>query len=256
MSLTTILKEMELNRPQAEMDVQMGNPDTYGGRVGLKRAATETLKRLRLQYRNELRNSTAFIVVTGSNRDEFTNMASSEKFECFATDPEEFFRDLTSRINPSLFGRESAKNLFNIAGNILEDKANELDIASYPMLMFSDKYNKAVNSAEEFVPLIRAAINDQVGPEIVGINAFNSILDKAIAKNHTAEVTPVVLNTSDEKFALELQTNLKKLTNKVFLVVAGKASKALTQPKDTLVVKNVTEDSVGEALSSIRNRIL
>ena len=255
MSLSSILKEMETNRPNAEMDVQMGNPSTYGGRVGLKRAAQETLKRLRLDYRNELKASTFFIIVTGSDRDAFTELASSEKFDCFATDPDDFFKDLTSRINPTLFGREGVKNLFNIAGNILEDKANELDIGSYPMLSFSDKYNRNVANAEEFSALIRTAICDQVGPEIVGINAFSSILDKAINKKHSATVTPVVLNTSDEKFALDLQNDLKRLTSKVFLVVAGKATKNVNQAKDVFKVKTVSEESVGEALSSIRNKV-
>ena len=255
MSLSNILKEMEINRANAEMDVSMGSPETYGGRIGLKKAATETLKRLRLQYRSELTGSAIFILVTGSNKDLFSEIASQEKFECFSADPEDFYKDLASRINPSLFGRESIRHLFNIAGNLLEDKAMELDIASYPMLMFNDKYNTAVSNAEEFARVLKAAVNDQVGSEIVGINAINSIVDKAISKGHSASVTPVILNTSDEKFALDLQNNLKRLTTKVFLVVAGKASKTVTGTKEALVVKNVTEESVAEALSSIRNKI-
>jgi hypothetical protein len=256
MSLSTILKEMETNRPNADMDVQMGSEATYGGRVGLKRAATETLKRLKLQYRNELMTSTAFIVVTGDGRDSFGQLASGDNFGCFLADPEEFYKDLASRINPTLFGREGVRQLFNIAGNILEDKALELDINSYPMLMFNEKYNSAVNSVEDFVPLIRNAVNDQVGSEIVGINAIHSIVDKAIGKNHSASVTPVVLNTADEKFALDLQNNLKRLTGKVFLVVAGKASKNLYKTKEVVLVKTVSEESVGEALATIRSKIL
>src|ERR1035437_318190 len=240
MSLTTILKEMETNKPNAAMDIQMGSPDTYGARVGLKRAAEESIKRLKLQYRNELMASTAFIVVTGSNRDSFTELATSDTFGCFANDPEEFFKDLASRISPTLFGREGLRQLFNIAGNILEDKAMELDIASYPMIAFSDKYNRAVNSVEDFIPLIREAILDKVGSEIVGINAIHSIVDKAIEKSHSAPVTPVILNTADENFALDLHKNLKRLTAKTFLVTAGKASKSLRLP-ETINVKEVTE---------------
>lgn len=256
MSLSTILKEIETNRPQAEADVSMGSPDTYGGRLGLKRAATEALKRLRLQYRNELMTSTVFIVVTGSGKDSFATTASGETFGCFSTDPDDFYKDLSSRINPSLFGREGVRQLFNIAGNILEDKALELDIGSYPMLQFSDKYNTAVNTVEDFVPLVKRAINDQVGSEIVGINAINSIVDKAIAKSHSASVTPVILSTEDERFALDLQKNLKRLTSKVFLVVTGKASKELYKTEGAVSVKNVTEDSVGDALAAIRSKIL
>lgn len=256
MSLVNILKEMETNRPNAEMDVHMGSEATYGGRLGLKRAATETLKRLKLDYRNELMASTVFIVVTGDNNKSFVDVASSGNFGCFSVDPDRFYKDLTSKINPSLFGRESVKNLFNIAGNILEDKALDLDINSYPMLSFNEKYNSAVNSAEDFVPLIRNAVNDQVGSEIVGIDAVHSIVDTAIGRNHSAVVTPVILSTLDEKFALDLQNNLKRLNSNVFLVVAGKASKALLKNRDVVLVKTVSEESIGEALSSIRNRII
>jgi hypothetical protein len=256
MSLTTILKEMETNRPNAEMDVHLGTETTYGGRVGLKWAATETLKRLKLDYRNELMASTVFIIVTGAGRDQFTELASNEAFGCFSTDPEELYKDLASKINPTLFGREGVRQLFNIAGNLLEDKALELDIDSYPMLQFNDKYNRAVGNVEDFASVIKSAINDQVGSEIVGINAIHSIVDKAIGKNHAALVTPLVLNTSDEKFALDLQNNLKRLTPKVFLVAAGKASKDLNKTKDVVLVKTVSEESVGEALGTIRSKIL
>lgn len=256
MSLSSVLKEMETNRPNAEMDITMGSPDTYGGRVGLKRAAGEALKRLRLEYRNSLMTSTAFIIVTGAGRDSFSEVASGDTFGCFSADPEEFYKDLASRVNPALFGRESVKNLFNIVGNILEDKAMELDIGSYPMLQFNDRYNSSVTKVEDFIPLIRNAINDQVGSEIVGINAVNSIVDKAIVKNHTAPVTPVILNTADEKFALDLQKNLSRLTPKVFLVVVGKSSKALSSVSGAISVKNVSEETVSEALATIRNKVL
>src|ERR1035437_5465707 len=106
MSLTTILKEMDTNRPQAEMDVLMGSPETHGARIGMKRAGVEAMERLRLEYRNELMTSTTFIVVTGGSKDTFTQLASSEAFGCFTADPEDFYNNLASRIDPSLFGRE------------------------------------------------------------------------------------------------------------------------------------------------------
>lgn len=256
MSLTNILNEIETNRPNAEVDVQMGNPDTLGARSGLKRAAVEAIKRLRLDYRNELLKGTAFIVVTGPTRDSFTEVATSDAFGCFSADSDGFYKDLVSRVNPALFGREGARNLFNVVGNVLEDKMLELDIASYPMLAFSDKYNSAVNKSEDLLPLVKAAINDQVGSEIVGVNAIFSIVDRAIEKKHAAEVTPVILSTGDEKFALDLKTNLTRLTSKVFLVVAGKGSKSVQLADSAILVKTVSEESVGDALSGIRNKIL
>lgn len=271
MSLSNIIKEIETNRPNAEMDIQLGSPNTYGGRVGLKRAATEAIERAKNQYRKELMASTAFIVVTGAGRDAFTQLATGETFGCFSTDPEDFFKDLAERVSPpqvkpSLFGRESVQALFSIAQNVLRDKAMEIDVDSYPPLFFSEKYNSGVGKVEDFVTLMKRAIVDQVGSEIVGINAISSIVGNAIERKHSATVTPLILNTSDEKFALDLATNLKKhqlldgttrgVTSKVFLVVAGKASKSLQAVPGAILVKTTTEDSVGEALTTIRSKIL
>src|ERR1700722_7375499 len=163
MSLKTILDEMATHKPNAELDVLMGSPDTYGARVGVQRAARESLKQLKLQYSKELMRTTVFIVVMGNSRDTFTQLATNETFGFFASDPEDFFKDLGSRIDPTLFGREGTRNLFNLVSNILEDKMMELDIASFPMMQFNDKYNSASNRAEDLVPLVRNAIVDQVG---------------------------------------------------------------------------------------------
>ena|ERR1700676_328150 len=266
MSLNKIITEIEANRPQAEADVNLGSPNTYNARIGIKRAAVSAMERLTDQYSKELLASTVFIVVTGNGRTAFADTASSDTFGCFSTDPEDFFKNLTGRIDQSLFGRESVAKLFNIAGNILYDKAMELGIASYAGLSFNEKYNLGVKKAEDFIPVIRDAIIDQVGSEIVGINAVNSIMDKALEKKHSAPIAPLILNTHSEKFALDLFKNLKRhksadgttrgLTSKVFLVVAGKPSKAFQAVPEALLVKNVTEESVGEALTMIKNKVL
>lgn len=255
MSLSQILQEMEDNKANAQMDVTMGSPNTFGARQGLKRAAIETIKRLRMQYRDELMSSTVFIVVTGPSQDTFAEIAGTDTFGCFPADPDAFYKELASRVTPSLFGRDGVRQLFNIINNILEDKMLELDIVSYNALQFNDKYNRSVTTPDELALVLRQAINDQIGSEIVGVNAIHAVVGKAIDKGHKASVTPIVLNTADEKFALDLVKNLRLLKAKTFLVVAGKPTKTLQAIKDVTVVKNVTEESVGEALSTIRNYI-
>lgn len=266
MSLSTILEQMNQTRPNAEMDVTLGNPSTYNGRLGLKKASTETMKRLKLEYRNELMKTAAFIVVAGSNREAFIQLASSEAFGCFSVNPDDFFNDVVSRVKPTLFGRETVKNLFNVVGNLLEDKMGELDINSYPTLRYNDKYNSSVNNASDLMFLVRSAVTDQIGAEVVGVNAIHSVVDAAIKNGHSAFVTPILFSTDDERFALNMYTNIKRrkhsdgtfsgITDRVFLIVAGKASKELTKTEGAVVVKNVTEESVGEALSTIRSKIL
>lgn len=266
MSLQTILKDIELNREFAEMNAELGPETTRVGRMGQKRNAVENIKRLKAQYRKELMTSTLFIIVTGSARNHFADMATGETFGCLANDPDSIYTELASKIDTRLYGRESTKNLFNIITNLLQDKALDLDIQSYNGLMFNERYNTTVTTAEELVPVLRRAVNEQVGSEIVGINAIFSIVDEAIKKQHSAIVTPVILCTEDESFARDLLRNLKShrgadgvnrgLTQNVFLVGAGKVSKELKDSGASIFVKQITEDSVGEVLADIRAKVL
>lgn len=254
MSLVNILSEIKKNLPLAEAIVDNEPGTTYRGRVGLKKAAIETVSRLKNDYRKELLSSTFFIVVTGPAQEQFAQLASNPAFECFCSDPESLYKELASKVEPTLYGREGTRHLFGIASNALYDKAMELNIDSHNMLQFSEKYNMGVKNANDFASLLKAAMNDQVGSEIVGLNAVYSLVDKAIENGHSARVTPVLLNTPDEKFALDLLQNLGRLKTKTFLVVAGKPSKTLNV-KDAVVVKNVNEESVGEALAAIGGKL-
>jgi len=265
MNLSNILNELEKNRPNADLELQTGNPSTYGARLGIKRAATEAVKRLTIDYRNELLTSAVFIVTTGKDRDQFNELASSDVFGCFSSDPTSLFKELTSKIDTKLYGRESTRALFGMVANALWDKAIDLDIAQYDPLSFNEKYNRGVANVEELTDLVKSAFLDQVGSEMVGINAVHSIAQNAIDKKHTGSTTPVILSTSEEKFALDLYQNLKRhrlpdgtyrgLSDKVFLVVAGKGSTNLKGAKDSILVKNVSEETVGEALATVRNKL-
>jgi hypothetical protein len=256
MLLSNILQEIETHKPNAEMDVTLGNPSTFGGRQGLKRAAMEAIKRLKHDYRTEFLRSSVFMIVVGPAQKAFADIASTETFGCFVSDPDSLFNDLVAGINPTLYGRESTKYLFNQVSNALETKCLELDISSYPSLTFNERYNRGVTCVEEFLPLVRNAVCDQVGSELVGLNASYSLVDRAIKNKHVAAYSPIVLSTSDEHFALDLQKNLRRLSKNVFYVIAGATAKGLLGVENVVVVKKVSEDTVADALTSIRNKIV
>ncbi len=260
MNLNTILKQIAIHKPNAELELDMGNINTYRARLGQKRAAEESILRLERDYKNQLLQSTAFILVTGSSKDAFVELASDPKFESFTANPEALFNEIAEQVSPptvkpSLYGREGVKSLFSIAQNVFRDKATDIGVVEYPSFAFNDRYNVGINTKEEFAQLLKTAIVDQVGSEIVGIHAVNSIADKAIERGHTGSVTPIILGTSDERFALNLLENLKKLKAKTFLVSAGKVSKTIQGNSGTVVVKNVTEENVADALVTIKNKI-
>jgi len=257
MSLSSIIQEIEKTLPAAQLDLTLGNESTFRGREGMKRAAVDRLEQLKTDYKKALIESTFFIILTGAGRSTFNEVASNPDFDCFSVDPDNLYRDLASRVDSKLFGRESTKYLFNIANNALYDKALEIGISrnSLMEIKFDERYNRAVSNTEELAGLLKQAINDQIGSEVVGLDAISSIAEKALEKKHSGSITPVLLNTSDEVFALDLQKNLTRLKTKTFVVVAGKASKTLQALPGAFVLKTVNEQTVGETLTSIRSKI-
>ena len=130
----------------------------------------------------------------------------------------------------------------------------ELDVNSYNQLILREKYIRPVSSQADFTTIVKEALNEQIGSEIVGIQAVTSILDDAISRNHTRKTTPILLSTGDEKLALDLLRDLGTGGNRVLLVLAGKASKAY-KGQESINVKEVTEESVKSALDSIKSSL-
>jgi hypothetical protein len=253
MSLENVLKAIKENKPFAEENVESGPMETLNGRRGRKNQAIEALGRLKTEYLSDLLKSAVFIVVAGSERTEFEKVATT-KFNLFSADPETFYNDLAGRVSPSLYlGKEGVNNIFDVLGRHLEDKMSELGAVQYNQLIFKEKYIKTVTSVADFTSIVKEAINDQLGTEIVAIQSVNSILDSAIDRNHSSKTTSIVLTTGDEKLTQDLLKDLDKRGNRVTLVLAGKTSKAFKGLENTVNVKEVTEESVKTALDSIKN---
>ena len=255
MSLQTTLEEIKKLQLFANEDVNSGPVETLNGRRGRKNQAIENLKRLKRQYQQDLMLNSIFIIATGAGRDEFAKMAT-EEFGLFSADPEQFYKDLATRVPTSLYiGKQGVSNIFDVLGRHLEDKMMELDINEYNQLIFKAEYAKQVNSVEEFTTLVRNSINKQIGSEIAGIQAVNSLVDLAIEKNHADNTTPIVLSTGDEQFALDLLKDLGRLTSKVFLSVTGKSTKTLKSVEGALLLKDASKESVELALKEMRRNL-
>lgn len=256
MSLQTVLEEMKKVQPFIDEDTNSGPTETLRARRGRQSHAIERMKMLKEQYSNELLSGAAFILTVGSEREAFDMLATTEG-NCLGSKVESFFEDLSSRIHPSLYeGRNNtASNLFGVASRHLEDKAREIGMTEYPQLIFKSEYDKAINTGADLTALLKKAITDQVGGEVVGINAVRELTESAIDKGHSASITPIVLTTDDTKYAVELVSHLERLTPRVFLVVAGKAPKALRAMQGAIVVKDGTLESVEAALTQIRNKL-
>jgi hypothetical protein len=255
MSLSTLLEQIKIQQPLADENVDEGPRETMPGRRGRKSRAIEEVKQLKENYANELRRTAAFVVVTGDKRNEFVSIAN-EHYKTFSTDPDTFYTDLVNRIPAGLYlGKESLPNMFDVVGRYLEDKMLEFvgqGVREYNQLIFRQHYSQSVTSRADFQKVIKQALVEQVGAEVVGIQAVHTLTNEAIARNHTAKYAPILLPTGDEKFALTLARDLDKISDKVFVVVAGETTSQMTL---AYRVNEPNNDSVKKALKNISNQL-
>lgn len=252
MSLSKTLEQIKVQKPMAEEDISQGSRETYAGREGRKRNAVVQLKQLRETYAIELRSSALFIIVSGSGKEDFANIAKNEH-KCFTADPEGLYKDLADRLPPALYEQKTPpSNLFDIMGRHLEDELTEMNIEGNLQLVFSSKYQRACNGKEDFKNLIKEAINDQGGLIVAGEHIVRSLVDEAIAVNHGQRLTPIILATDDEKLALDLKGTLGRIGSGAFLVAAGKGAKVIKSTEGAFTVKEVNNESVENILTNIR----
>ena len=254
MSLDTTIKKLKELKPFAEENVEAGPVETMNGRRGRKNQAIEQIQGLRVEYLRDLMASSVFIVVVGSKRDEFEKISTGEGIGLFSTDPETFYKDLASRVHPNVFqGNASETDIFDILGRHLEDKMIELGLHEYNQMVFKDSYIQPMKNVGQLVEILKTAVNEQIGAEIVAVQAVNSICDKAIEAGHTSS-TPIVLNTSDEKLAISLMRDLP-LKRPAFLVVAGEMSDLIKKVSDHMsvtVLEEVTKSNVKSLTSKLK----
>lgn len=262
MALNDILAKIKEVEPFATERIEDGPPETARGRAGRKAQSIESLKRFRRDYATELLRTAAFIVVVGNQKDAFVNAALESR--CYKADPEEFYSSIVDRIPPSSYlGRESVSNMFDIVGRHLEDKMIELEkVTGYPQLIFRQEYHRTVRSRDEFLSLVKSALVEQIGGEMVGIQAVHTITDEAIKNNHTSKFTPILLPSNDERFALTVAKDLltvakdlDRISSRVFVVTAGEVRALVNPDLDVVPVPEVTESNVKKALKTISNKL-
>lgn len=254
MTLKTVIDEIKKVKVFADEDTNGGEPSTLNARRGRKNQAIEQLKRLKRDYKQELMQNTVFIIATGSEREEFAK--SSAELGLFVCDPEAFYKDLAGRVPEALYkGKEGVSNIFDVLGRHLEDKMMELDINEYNQLLFKAQYAQKIDNVEDFAQLIKKAINDQIGSEIAGVQAIDSLVDSAIERSHADKYTPVVLATNDEAFALQLSRDLERLTTRVFMAVAGEGNETLKNLEGALILNDASKESVKAAIKEMRKNL-
>lgn len=248
MSLENVLKKIEEEKVVAETDLNTVDPRVYPYKKGQVDRARENLEELYIEYKNELLKNALFILVTGDKSDQFSQIAE-EKFNCFSVDGEGFYREIVDVLSPDLYFQKNLNaSVFDIVSNVLEDKVKNLDIVSYNSLLFNSKYSKFVNSKSEMVDIVKNAINDNIGSEIIGYDALERVTRDAVNKGYKSRIVPIIIHSKDEDFISELSGNLKKLNSRIRVVSAGDVK---NKNRSLLTVEEVNEENIGNALKEI-----
>lgn len=226
-------------------------------RLGNIMQAKEQLRGLKQEYRKELSSRAAFIVVVGTQANKFAEIAETE-FSCFSVNADDFYTELTNKVPAVLYTNvSSSQNLFEHVGAALEDRARELDIVSYPALVFESKYKKMLKNKEEMLTLVKTAVNDKIGAEIVGIDALSKITQDVINSGLSGKVIPVVLHVEDSLIVEELVKGLKRsITRNAFIVSTGTKVDAKIKEKSLESIKSVNAESVEKTLLKVKENLV
>lgn len=232
------------------------DPQTRRVRLGNITQAKEQLKDLRLSYRKQLLASAVFVIVTGDQADKFAKTAE-EKYSCFSVNAEDFYNEMIAKVPEVLYkDKISSGNLFEHIGNALEDKARELDIVSYPALVFESKYKKQLKDKNDLLALTKSAINEKIGGEIVGMDAMDKISERVLQSDLSGKTIPVVLYTPDSSTAESLSKGLKRsLTRNTHIISTGEVDEK-TKNISLDVVAKVTNKSVESSLLKLKQSLV
>ncbi len=250
MSFETILEKIDAEQAVANQSLNNVNIRALPYKKGQINAAKENLEKLYFDYKEEVKKNSIFILVTGSESDHFADIAQ-EKFKCFKFDAKTFYKDILKEINPYLYqDKKINSSIFEVIGNVLEDKMKSFDVASYPQLMFDAKYSRVVRNKDEMLDVMADAINDIVGGEIVGLDALERVSKDGIEKKYKSRIVPILLYSADERFVSNLSKDLTKINSKVAVLTAGNVETDVTS---FVTLEAIDEENVGNALKKIAN---
>lgn len=248
MSLEQILEKINNEKVVAEMDLDTVSPRALPYKKGQVESAKHRLEGLYIDYKNELLKRAVFILVTGEESSQFADIAK-EEYSCFSTDGKVMFKEIVDQLSPDLYVDKTVNApIFDVVGNILEDKMKMLDIVSYNSLIFNAKYQKTVKTKGDMVDVVKEAISDIVGGEVIGLDALERVTSEAVNKNYKSGIVPILIHSNDENFILNISDSLRKLNPRVVRVAAGKTENDINPLVST---SKTDENQVGKALKEI-----
>lgn len=254
-NLQVVMKQIKKVKEVAEQD-----PGTdvlvRRQRLGKKRQAMEKLKDLYTSYRKEISQNCLIMLVSGTESEKFAEIASAD-FSCYSFKADDFYSKILDQVPSKVYmGRVASHEFFDHISARFEDRAREIDIIGYSPLYFDAKYKKSMKTREDSLNIVKRAMNEKVGSEVVGLDAIEQVSIKTVNEGFAGKVVPIVIHTQDETLTEELIGGLARITNKLFLINSGKSENKNLINKSISDIKKVTKKNVEETLIKIKKQIV
>lgn len=256
-SLEKIVQQIKDTRALAEEDI-MGdgtkkpNPSTLQTRLSRQRSAKGMLPNLYSQYKSELAKRMVYILVTGEQAS--STEATLLENGMLVYNADKFYNDILENIPPRMYdGHASPAAVFDVVAGHVENKAGEIDLASYPAPIYKRTYSQKIDSKEKTLDLIKKIVNVEIGTEMVGYAALEAACRVAVNDDFAGATLPVAITLNDVNLAEDLAKGLKKLSKEFYLLTVGKVPSNL-KTISASSSKDVEAENITKAVEAIRKK--
>lgn len=255
-NLRDLVKKIQKTKKQAEQKIPEDSASAARIIRGRAKRAREDLKSLYLEYRKNLLSRSIFMLVTGDQSQKFAEIASQE-YMCFSRKADTFYDEILKQIAPRLYtNTTSSASLFDNFAAKFEDRALDIDIISYPALLYRSKFKKELTGYEDALNLMKRAFNEEVGGEIIALDMIEHVSKKAVNDNYDQKFCAMIMYTDDTQLIEELKEGiLRGVTKNVFILTAGKAPKEIKK-KALIKLNPVNKESVEKALITVKSKLI
>jgi len=235
--LEDLIGEIKKNKEVANRKIEEMNPQVYTTQLGKIKRAKENLKELFVEYRNEVRTNSVFILTKGKQSESFIDIATGEGYGCFEVNADSLYEDIASKVNKRYYDNQtSSPAVFDILMSSFNEICDDIGIIGYPAVLFESKYKRRLKSKEDLIKLTKEAFNDKVGSELVGLYAINKVTEQAVNKDYDGKSIPIIVHSSDSKLLDTLEGSLKSLSRNVFKISTTKKQTVKTVEEELLKI--------------------
>ena len=225
-----------------------------GPAVQLQRDRKNTIKRrlpiIERDYRAVFRTKVVPVVVVGDKAKELVDKISEEAPGTLAYNGDSLFDEVVKRLPiEAKNGRMTAKHVVDIISSVFEEVATDMDIASYPQILYKHKMGIDIKTEEDTKDLVKSILMETLGGQVMlEFNLVNAA-QISLENNFAGKKIPLFLYTSDVAVSNEYTKNYT-----ASVLTAGSVSGKLNQSAFASLTE-VDADNVNKLLNKLKKEL-